>query len=287
VKDSDGNEVDLATMCHREPGWAANRIGHMTEQLAKAMEQRDEACSGAAATARENEMMLAEIERLSAELERPEEVRLRDVIEAMEGRYAHRGHPHERVEALLEDLDEWIARAGEAERQRDGWRKTAESQNAAWSKAWGEKSEWRARAEIAESELSAAFGLPSTIGPAPGEAARVVAALRADRDEWRAQHENLLAMYQAQVEQSAVLREVLRRCVAHLSEPPVAVDYEDPRHSDRLVEDARARDDYHAARMLVGLTGAMHAGHGGDWDDEAAERGMQRIRAAALGTEGA
>ena len=32
-RDSDGNRVDLATLCVREPGWAANRILELTRQV--------------------------------------------------------------------------------------------------------------------------------------------------------------------------------------------------------------------------------------------------------------
>lgn len=38
--------------------------------------------------------------------------------------------------------------------------------------------EWQTRARYAESEISAAMELPSTIGPAPGELARIIRALR-------------------------------------------------------------------------------------------------------------
>lgn len=65
-----------------------------------------------------------------------------------------------------------------------------------------------------------------------------------------------------------VLREALRRAVRHLGTKP---------SEDEEVERA-ARDDYHAARMLVGRTD-------GDWDDEAAGRGMASIRREALGVE--
>lgn len=45
---------------------------------------------------------------------------------------------------------------------------------------------WQARAEYAEQELSQAFGLPGTIGPSPGEAARIVQRLRDERAVLRA-----------------------------------------------------------------------------------------------------
>ena len=47
--------------------------------------------------------------------------------------------------------------------------------------------EWRSRAEYAERELSAALDLPPSIGPAEGEAKRIVETLRRDRDEARAE----------------------------------------------------------------------------------------------------
>jgi hypothetical protein len=33
-RDSDGKPCDLATLCRREPGWAASRIGVMKQKLA-------------------------------------------------------------------------------------------------------------------------------------------------------------------------------------------------------------------------------------------------------------
>jgi DNA repair exonuclease SbcCD ATPase subunit len=47
--------------------------------------------------------------------------------------------------------------------------------------------EWRSRAEYAERELSAALDLPPSIGPAEGEAKRIVETLRRERDEARAE----------------------------------------------------------------------------------------------------
>jgi hypothetical protein len=69
-------------------------------------------------------------------------------------------------------------------------------------------------------------------------------------------------------EYARVLREALRRAVHHLGTAAPVND------EDSLV----AWDDYHAAKMLVGCTDDV-------WDDEAAERGMRRIRREALGVE--
>ena len=67
------------------------------------------------------------------------------------------------------------------------------------AKLLDERDEWRGRAVYAETELSAALGLPPAMGPAPGESSRIVQQLREraltlerERDEARAtchQHE--------------------------------------------------------------------------------------------------
>lgn len=71
-----------------------------------------------------------------------------------------------------------------------------------------------------------------------------------------------------QDEQIRVLREALRRAVDHLGAAAPVNDE----------ESLAAWDDYHAAKMLVGRTDDA-------WDDEAAGRGMRRIRREALGVE--
>lgn len=43
MKDVDGNECDLPTLCCRSPGWAANRIAHLTAQLAHAEADAEQA----------------------------------------------------------------------------------------------------------------------------------------------------------------------------------------------------------------------------------------------------
>ena len=88
--------------------------------------------------------------------------------------------------------------------------------------------------------------------------------LASERDEARAE----AAARRKHDEQARVLREALRRAVHHLgTTAPVNGE-----------ESLAAWDDYHAAKMLAGCTDDA-------WDDEAAERGMRRIRREALGAE--
>lgn len=65
-----------------------------------------------------NEAMAERIEDLTEQLEKPEDVRLREVIAAMDGVKEHLPNLPARIEAVLVELDEWIERAGIAER---GW----------------------------------------------------------------------------------------------------------------------------------------------------------------------
>ena len=65
-----------------------------------------------------NEAMAKYIEDLTEQLEKPEDVRLREVIAAMEGVKEHLPNLPARIDAVLDELDEMIERAGRAER---GW----------------------------------------------------------------------------------------------------------------------------------------------------------------------
>lgn len=62
------------------------------------------------------ESMAMRIESLAEELAKPEDVRLREVLDALEGRAVIFDGLGARVGHLLDEMDEWIARAGEAER---------------------------------------------------------------------------------------------------------------------------------------------------------------------------
>lgn len=62
------------------------------------------------------EAMAMRIESLAEELAKPEDMRLREVVDALEGRAVIFDGLGVRVTHLLDEMDEWIARAGEAER---------------------------------------------------------------------------------------------------------------------------------------------------------------------------
>ena len=62
------------------------------------------------------ESMSMRIETLAEELAKPEDVRLREVLDALDGRAVIFDSLASRVGAVLDDLDEHIARAGSAER---------------------------------------------------------------------------------------------------------------------------------------------------------------------------
>jgi len=67
------------------------------------------------------ESMALRIESLAEELAKPEDVRLREVIDALDGRAVIFDGLGERVGHLLDEMDEWIARARDAERLADEW----------------------------------------------------------------------------------------------------------------------------------------------------------------------
>lgn len=62
------------------------------------------------------ESMAMRIESLASELAKPEDVRLREVVDALDGRAVIFDGLGARVGHLLDEMDEWIERAGEAER---------------------------------------------------------------------------------------------------------------------------------------------------------------------------
>jgi len=76
----------------------------------------DHLSSENASLARQVESMAMRIESLAEELAKPEDVRLREVLDALDGRAVIFDGLGVRVTHLLDEMDEWIARAGEAER---------------------------------------------------------------------------------------------------------------------------------------------------------------------------
>ena len=63
------------------------------------------------------ESMAMRIESLAEELAKPEDVRLREVLDALDGRAVIFDGLGARVGHLLDEMDEWIERAGAAERR--------------------------------------------------------------------------------------------------------------------------------------------------------------------------
>ena len=76
----------------------------------------DHLSSENASLASQNESMAMRIESLADELAKPEDVRLREVLDALDGRAVIFDGLGARVGHLLDEMDEWIERAGEAER---------------------------------------------------------------------------------------------------------------------------------------------------------------------------
>lgn len=95
---------------------SANGYNDLLKAYSDAVQARNDALSNEHATAKENEAMLLTIEKLTEELAKPEDVRLREVLDALEGRAVIFNGLGARVGHLLDEMDEWIGRAGEAER---------------------------------------------------------------------------------------------------------------------------------------------------------------------------
>lgn len=87
----------------------------------------DHLSSENASLAGQVESMAMRIESLAEELAKPEDVRLREVLDALDGRAVIFDGLGERVEHLLDEMDEWIARAGEAERMVEAARRSLSS----------------------------------------------------------------------------------------------------------------------------------------------------------------
>jgi len=87
----------------------------------------DHISSENASLASQVESMALRIESLAEELAKPEDVRLRDVLDALDGRAVIFDGLGARVGHLLDEMDEWIGRAGEAERMVEAARRSLSS----------------------------------------------------------------------------------------------------------------------------------------------------------------
>jgi hypothetical protein len=74
-------------------------------------------CTENASLASQVESMVMRIESLTEELAKPEDVRLREVLDALDGRAVIFDGLGARVRHLVDEMDQWIARAGAAERR--------------------------------------------------------------------------------------------------------------------------------------------------------------------------
>jgi len=103
--------------------WTKTHLGESPLSKAEAHrlahKLRDHLSSENASLAMQVESMAMRIESLAEELAKPEDVRLREVVDALDGRAVIFDGLGARVGHLLDEMDEWIARAGEAERRAD------------------------------------------------------------------------------------------------------------------------------------------------------------------------
>lgn len=84
----------------------------------------DHLSSENASLARQVESMAMRIESLAEELAKPEDVRLREVLDALDGRFPIFDSVASRVSAALDEAEEFIGRAGEAERMVEAARRS-------------------------------------------------------------------------------------------------------------------------------------------------------------------
>lgn len=117
-------------VCRTPPG-CARHWDERNRELARENEvlrsNSDHLSSENASLASQVESMAMRIESLAEELAKPEDVRLREVIDALDGRAVIFDGLGERVGHLLDEMDEWIGRAGEAERMVEAARRSLSS----------------------------------------------------------------------------------------------------------------------------------------------------------------
>lgn len=112
------DEDDYLDMFEPEPNYDREDFADECERdsFESASSNSDHLSSENASLARQVESMAMRIESLAEELAKPEDVRLREVLDALDGRAVIFDGLGARVGHLLDEMDEWIERAGEAER---------------------------------------------------------------------------------------------------------------------------------------------------------------------------
>lgn len=106
-------------VCRTPPGCARHweeRNRELVRENEVLRSNCDHLSSENASLASQVESMALRIESLAEELAKPEDVRLREVVAALDGRAVIFDGLGSRVEHLLAEMDDWIARARDAER---------------------------------------------------------------------------------------------------------------------------------------------------------------------------
>ncbi len=106
-------------VCRTPPGCARHweeRNRELVRENEVLRSNCDHLSSENASLASQVESMAMRIESLAEELAKPEDMRLREVLEELDGRAVIFDGLGARVGHLLDEMDEWIGRAGEADR---------------------------------------------------------------------------------------------------------------------------------------------------------------------------
>ena len=107
-------------VCRTPPGCARHweeRNRELVRENEVLRSNCDHLSSENASLARQVESMAMRLESLAEELAKPEDVRLREVLDALEGRAVIFDGLGARVGHVLDEMDEWIERASAAERR--------------------------------------------------------------------------------------------------------------------------------------------------------------------------
>lgn len=104
----------MDTVARYEKDWERNR--ELVRENEVLRSNCDHLSSENASLSSQVEAMAMRIESLAEELAKPEDVRLREVLDALDGRFPMFDSCAARVSAALDEAEEFIGRAGEAER---------------------------------------------------------------------------------------------------------------------------------------------------------------------------
>jgi len=113
-------------VCRTPPGCARHweeRNRELVRENATLRSNSDHLSSENASLASQVDSMAMRIESLAEELAKPEDVRLREVLDALDGRFPIFDSVASRVSATLDEAEEFIGRAGEAERMVEAARR--------------------------------------------------------------------------------------------------------------------------------------------------------------------